>query len=489
MKRYDVEHDESGWRALLSPEEYRVLREAGTEAPFSGAYVDTADEGAYRCRACGNPLFRSEAKYHSGCGWPSFTEPVSADAVEELPDTTHGTTRTEIRCGACGSHLGHVFTDGPGPSGLRYCMNSVSLHFEPAADPLVALGYTARHAALAAEYDSALVPGRVFRADRGFVFAATASGIVVAKPSTRLIKSADDGGLPVAGDWILLGGDESEPLAEYVLPRTTAIMRRDPGRAARVQVLAANVDTVFVTHPLFEAPNLPRIERELALVWESGARPVVVLTKADLSEDAASAQETVMEAAPGVTVHITSAATGQGIEEIRAYLEGGDTIVLIGPSGSGKSTLVNALAGEDIQDTREVRVSDGRGRHTTVSRELIQLPGGGLVIDTPGLRAVGMWESTEGIDQAFSDVASLAENCRFRDCRHDGEPGCAVEAAVAAGEITARRLESYRELQSEARHVTEQLDVRARLDRKREDKQLAKTIKRFYSTGKRGQGG
>ncbi|MRR12376.1 peptide-methionine (R)-S-oxide reductase [bacterium] len=134
MKRYEIERDEGEWKGLLSPEEYRVLRQAGTEAPFSGEYVDTEDEGVYRCRACGNPLFRSESKYHSGCGWPSFTEPISPAAVEEHLDTSHGMRRTEIRCGRCGSHLGHVFTDGPGPNGLRYCMNSVSLDLQPPAE-------------------------------------------------------------------------------------------------------------------------------------------------------------------------------------------------------------------------------------------------------------------------------------------------------------------------------------------------------------------
>lgn len=134
MKRYEVERDESGWKSILTPEQYRVLREAGTEAPFTGEYVDTEDEGVYRCRACGNPLFRSEAKYHSGCGWPSFYEPISPDALEEHVDTSHGMVRTEIRCGRCGSHLGHVFTDGPTPTGLRYCMNSVSLDLEERAE-------------------------------------------------------------------------------------------------------------------------------------------------------------------------------------------------------------------------------------------------------------------------------------------------------------------------------------------------------------------
>jgi len=349
-----------------------------------------------------------------------------------------------------------------------------------APDQLVAFGYDERVAALAAVHAAGLMLGRVIRADRGFTFVATGEGIVMARPATRLIKAAGDGGLPVAGDWVGVGGDESEPLVEEVLPRVTAIERRDPGRATRVQVLAANVDFVLVTHALADSPNLARIERELALVWDSGALPVVVLTKADLSEDPAAARDQAQSVAPGVLVHVTSAASGEGIEELRHYLEGHRTIVLIGPSGSGKSTLINVLAGADIQDTREVRVSDGRGRHTTVARELIVLPDGGLVIDTPGLRAVGMWDSLEGLDQAFSDVAGLAEECRFADCLHLSEPGCAVIAAVEAGDLPERRLESYRELQAEIRHVTDQRDVRMREEKKRADKQLARSIKRFY---------
>lgn len=349
--------------------------------------------------------------------------------------------------------------------------------------PLTALGLTEDRAEYLEQHHPGLVPGRVVRSDRGFVFVSTEDGIRMARPATRLVKQADEGGVPVVGDWVVLGGDESEPLAEDVLPRSTAIVRRDPGRAAKLQVLAANVDIVLVTHPLADTPNLSRLERELSLVWESGARPVIVLTKGDLSADAEAARVAVEQIAPGVPVHVTSAMSGEGLSEVQAYLEEGVTAVLIGPSGSGKSTLLNALAGQDIQETREVRVSDGRGRHTTVSRELVQLPGGGLVIDTPGLRAVGMWESAEGIDLAFSDVAALAEECRFRDCRHAGEPGCAVEAAVERGELEARRLESYRLLQDEVRHVEEQLDVRARLDRKQEDKKLARAIKRFYTDG------
>ena len=264
---------------------------------------------------------------------------------------------------------------------------------------------------------------------------------------------------------------------------TTLVQELHPGRAAPVVTLASRLEQDLGLDSLARVELLLRIERELALVWDSGARPVVVLTKADLSDDAEEAAGDVAAIAPGVDVLTTSAVSGGGIEELREYLAGGDTLVLIGPSGSGKSTLVNALAGEDIQETREVRVSDGRGRHTTVSRELISLPGGGLVIDTPGLRAVGMWDSGQGLDQAFADIAELAQGCRFRDCTHTGEPGCAVEAAAEAEELPARRLESYRELQAEIAHVNEELDVRARLERKREDKQLARTIKRFYREG------
>ncbi len=343
------------------------------------------------------------------------------------------------------------------------------------------LGLTESISAHIAGHDPALTPGRVIRSDRGFVFVMTDAGIVMARPAMRLVKQAEDGALPVAGDWVLMGGGEGEPLVEAVLPRSTAIVRRDPGKAARVQVLAANVDLVFIAHSMEEgSPNLSRLERELALVWDSGATPVLVFTKSDLCADIPSF---VLDAEPvttGVDFEVTSAESAEGLEGLAARLRPGTTVAIIGPSGSGKSTLVNSLAGEDIRKTSEVRVSDHRGRHTTVSRELISLPGGGLIIDTPGLRAVGMWDSSDGLMQAFADIAELAVHCRFRDCKHDGEPGCAVEAAVEAGELPARRLESYRELQAEIAHVNDQLDMRARQERKREDKLLARAIKRYY---------
>ncbi|MHB1451060.1 MAG: ribosome small subunit-dependent GTPase A [Coriobacteriia bacterium] len=348
---------------------------------------------------------------------------------------------------------------------------------------LAELGFSPRVAALIAAHAGELTPGRVIRSDRGFAFVQTNEGLRVARPATRMVKGAADGGFPVVGDWVLLSSEDSEPVVEVVLDRATAIVRRDPGRSARVQILAANVDVVFVTHPMAGEPNLSRIERELALVWDSGAEPVIILTKADLSEDVEAVRDAVAGIAPGVDIHVTSATGAVGLGDMAAYMSGGRTAVLIGPSGSGKSTLVNALAGEDVQETREVRVADGRGRHTTVSRELIVLPGGGLIIDTPGLRAVGMWDSTEGLAQAFSDIEAFAADCRFRDCRHEGEPGCAVEAAVVRGELTERRLASFRELQAEIATVNVQLDVKARLEKKREDKILARSIKNYYKSG------
>jgi ribosome biogenesis GTPase / thiamine phosphate phosphatase len=312
------------------------------------------------------------------------------------------------------------------------------------------------------------VSARVIRGDRGSFLIATTDAVLHAKPSARLLKSpGDPAGAPAVGDWVAVlasGEHAGAPLIEAVLPRTSAITRADPGGGSGVQVLAANIDTVFVVQPIVEPPNLRRIERELSVAWDSGAAPVVLLTKADLSADPEEARAAVEAVALGAPVHLMNALAGEGIGPILGYVSDHRTAVLIGPSGAGKSTLINALLGEERQTTQAVRVSDGRGMHTTVSRELIQMPGGGVLIDTPGLRAFGLTGSEEGIASVFPEIARFGASCRFRDCMHDGEPGCAVQEAVDSGKMTPERLASYHKLMEEARAATAQAEARARME-------------------------
>ncbi len=340
------------------------------------------------------------------------------------------------------------------------------------------LGFTDRERALFAGLDGEdLVPARVIRADRGSALVATAHGLIRAEPSAKMRKNASTiAEMPAAGDWVALNTPPGHDVAlvEHVLPRFSAFTRGDPGKAASGQVLAANVDTVFVLHSLAEAPHVRRIERELSLAWESGATPVVVLSKADLAPDRDAAIAAVKAVALGVDIHITSAATGEGVAALLCYGEGHRTVALIGPSGAGKSTLINALVGADRQTTREVRVSDGRGRHTTVARELVPLPNGGVLIDTPGLRTVALWDAEDGITAAFSDIARIAQGCRFRDCSHTDEPGCAVLAAVESGELAPDRLASWRNLLSETRASAARADAKLAAEERRRWKTISK---------------
>lgn len=349
---------------------------------------------------------------------------------------------------------------------------------------LTELGYADRWEALFGEHVSqGLLPARVIRTDRGSALVVTERDVVRAKPSARLLKTAQGPlDLPAVGDWVALRApDELDvPLVEVVVDRTSAIVRGDPGRTSDVQVLAANVDIVFVVHPIPESPNLRRIERELSLAWDSGARPVVVLTKADLSADVESARMEVQDIALGVDVVVTNALTGDGVGPLLDFIRDHRTAVLIGPSGAGKSTLVNALLGEHRQATREVRVSDGRGRHTTVARELIAIPRGGVLIDTPGLRALGLTGSEEGIASAFPDIEQVARMCRFRDCTHKGEPGCAVVAAVESGALRQDRLDSFQKLTREAQVAADKMDARLRADKERRAKTISKAAKDYF---------
>ncbi len=351
-------------------------------------------------------------------------------------------------------------------------------------DQLADLGFSPRWEALFREHmDRELLPGRVIRADRGSALVATERGIVRAKPSTRLVKSARGPlDLPAVGDWVGLfaPGDLDIPMVEVVLNRMSSIVRSDPGGTSEVQVLAANVDIVFVVHPIAQAPNIRRIERELTLAWDSGARPVVVLTKADLSADVETALSDVRDVAVGADIVVTSALTGDGIPPLSDLIRDHRTAVLIGPSGAGKSTLVNALLGTGRQATREVRVSDGRGRHTTVAREVVAIPSGGVLIDTPGLRALGLTGSEEGIASAFPDIERFAHSCRFRDCKHMDETGCAVRAAVQYGSLRQDRLDSFHKLNREAQVAAAKTDARLRAVEQRKSKDIAKASREYF---------
>lgn len=340
-------------------------------------------------------------------------------------------------------------------------------------DPAVALrpyGWDERLEALFADAPEGTVPGRITSAARGRVFVQTPSGTVQA--------TANEGGWhdhsptsPTTGDWVAIdlpGGGDLGTIAA-IAPRTSCIARVDAlGRDE--QLLAANVDTVLIVHGLDRPLKPGRIERSLVLAWDSGAVPAIVVAKADLAapEEAAEVLDEVAAIAGSTPVHLVSAKHGEGVDELHRYLEDDHTIVLLGESGSGKSTLANFLVGDDVQETGGVRAGDAKGRHTTTSRDLLLVPGGGVLIDTPGLRGLGLWDASEGIARAFADIEELAAGCRFRDCAHEVEPGCAVRAAAEAGDLDPDRLERYVRLQHEAAELEARRDAVARRERERQ---------------------
>jgi len=339
---------------------------------------------------------------------------------------------------------------------------------------LAAWGWDGRLAAAFAEHAAdGLAPGRVVIEDRGSYLVRTADGEVRASVSGRYRHEAEvdpDLVFPAVGDWVALQGapEADQRLVQGVLPRRTSIVRRAPGdHSAPEQVLAANVDTIFVMTSLNAELNPRRLERYLALGWGSGAEPVVVLSKADV---AVSVEASLAEAGPvvlGAAVHVVSAKTGQGLDGLAGYLEAGRTIALLGSSGVGKSTLLNALAGQTVESTGEIRADDARGRHTTTRRHLVQLANGALILDTPGMRELGLVETDADLDATFGDVDELAADCRFSDCRHEGEPGCAVRGAIEDGRLDAGRLAGRRKLDRELARVDRERDPRLRAEERR----------------------
>jgi ribosome biogenesis GTPase / thiamine phosphate phosphatase len=302
-------------------------------------------------------------------------------------------------------------------------------------------------AAFAEHRAAGLEPARVAIQHRGAYDLVTEQDELRASAANRLVREE---GLPAVGDWVAV--DPATNLIEAVLPRRTSISRKEVFQVTREQILAANVDVAFLVQALPLDFNVRRLERYLAVAWESGAQPVVVLTKIDLVDDVGPYLDDVdavtLGACPAVAV---SAVTGEGLDDLRSWFRGNRTAVLLGSSGVGKSTIVNALVGEEVLATQEVRADDHAGRHTTTRRELIMLPGGGVVLDTPGIRELQLWDAD--LEQTFGDVEEIARRCRFADCNHDKEPGCAVREALADGTLAPERWESYVKLQRELQAV------------------------------------
>lgn len=324
------------------------------------------------------------------------------------------------------------------------------------------------------------VPARVIEEQRAVYRVVCEAGELLAELTGRFrhdsLQRAD---FPAVGDWVLIELRGGRATIHQLLPRKTRFSRKAAGNETSEQIVAANIDTVFLVTSMNADLNVRRIERYLTTIWDSGAQPVILLSKADLCDDIATAMDAVADVAFGVPIHVVSAVTGEGLEHLDAYLKPGRTVAVLGSSGVGKSTLINRLLGVEIQAVREIREDDGRGRHTTTVRRLFILPQGGMLIDTPGMRELQLWDG-EGLSQVFDDIEALAEDCRFRDCRHESEPDCAVQAALSEGSLDQARFESYRKLRRESAYVARKQDVLARIEETKRWKRIHKSMRRHH---------
>ncbi|MBC7960043.1 MAG: ribosome small subunit-dependent GTPase A [Vallitaleaceae bacterium] len=309
--------------------------------------------------------------------------------------------------------------------------------------------------------------GRVIIDHNNVFQVVTEDGEIVVELSGKVLRGENGRTKPSVGDWVVLQKREDKWLAEDVLPRKSKFSRKMAGNDTLEQIVATNIDTIFIVSSLNHDFNLRRLERYLIVAWDSGATPVIILSKSDLCEDADEKIEAVEEIAPGVQVHSISALEAEGMEQLKQYLGEGKTIALIGSSGVGKSTLLNTLAGEELLKVSGIREDDDRGKHTTTHRQLVLLPSGGMILDTPGMRELQLWQADEGIDHVFSDIQSLADQCKFTDCKHESEPGCAVLSAISSGIMKSDRLESYIKLKKELAFVERKQLERQRAEQKR----------------------
>jgi ribosome biogenesis GTPase / thiamine phosphate phosphatase len=342
-------------------------------------------------------------------------------------------------------------------------------------------GWNDRFAAAFAEIAAAgRIPARVVLEHTHIYRVAIEDGETLARVSGRLRHRAGiRSEFPAVGDWVALElVADGDARIHALLPRVSRFSRRAAGDATEEQVVAANIDVVFLVGGLDRDFNPRRLERYLVVAWESGATPVILLNKADLVDAPEQYADQVRAIAPGVDVHALSARDPQTLDVVRQYLSVGRTAALLGSSGVGKSTIVNRLVGFDLLRTQDVRLTDHRGRHTSTARQLVLLESGGILIDTPGMRELQLWESGDALGDTFADIVSTAASCRFRDCRHLQEPGCAVRAAVASGTVPAARLESFHKLAAEREHQERQLDARALIEDKRNARVMGKALRK-----------
>lgn len=339
-------------------------------------------------------------------------------------------------------------------------------------------GLTEQFQTLAKEFEE-LTVARVLSQEKGLYRIVTEKGEKPAEISGKFRYNTQIlSDFPAVGDFVMMDWNEQgdNGIIRYILPRKSSFIRKAAGNAQNEQVVAANIDTIFLCMSLNNDFNLRRLERYLSIGWDSGATPVIVLTKSDLCENLEDKLLEIASVAIGVELLVTTATEKDGYKELEPFLEKGKTVAFIGSSGVGKSTLINCLLGKERLDTNGLR-NDDKGRHTTTRRELFMLPSGGLVIDTPGMREFGMWDNQEGIDRTFSDIEELAEQCRFRNCTHLGEPGCAVQRALKQGKLTIERWQSYRKLKAESAYAEDKESYL--IAKGKREKEISKLIKKL----------